>query len=398
MNAETRRALLLLAGSIVGYVVVMAANPARASLRDGIRCVRRYRQLWLIPAAFGGAHALFSLWVRCYEAWVVPDAPPALVPWAGWQPPALPDTLAASALPAAESTASIFNCVVSAFPLSALGAALFLCNWGGYQATVYRGLLRRWGRLGSLLIHGAFLLCAMAALAKPVLFGGLPRLNTYFGERTLLRAGEGINALSFFFEYLLGVGVQIYLVLLAFAWIRGLRFGFHEMRRFAARRFVFVFKWAAVVLAISALGINLPLFVASFRDASAQWQPTTLVNLTRWALVVILFVFCAAQALLVFHNESLRRALLDSLGFWRRYGWHAGWLILVAALHFLGLAVANAFLSPALGQWTWPAAVWSLLLYPSVWGGLAGWFLASWVCLFRRCERNRPDDGDLIRF
>ena len=398
MNPEARRWLLFCAGALAGYATLMLTNPARPSLRDGWLCLRRYRQLWLVPATFGTLHAAFSRWVRFYEAWVIPDAAPALLPWTGWQPTGWTDAFSASLLPAAEGTASIFNCIVTAFPLSALWAGLLLCNWRGYQAVLYRGLRRRCGRLASLGIHAALLLCATAALAKPVLFGGLPRLNAYFGEATLLRAGESVNALSFFFEYLLGVAVQIYLVLLVFTWVRGLSFDFDGLRRFALRRFSFVVKWSAVVLIVSALGISAPLVVASFGPADAAWEPGKWVLWTRWALAAGLLLFGTMQALLIFHNETLRQALGDTGQLWRRYGWHLGSLLAVAAVHFLALAVLNAYLPVALGRWTWPGAVWNVLLYPLLWSALAGWFLASWVCLFRRCERGSPDVEELVRF
>ena len=104
------------------------------------------------------------------------------------------------------------------------------------------------------------------------------------------------------------------------------------------------------------------------------------------------------QILLIFHNESLRQALGDHFRLLRRHGGHVGWFVLVVALHFFALALADAFLPLALGPWTWPAATWSLLVHPLLWTALAGWFVASWVCLFRRCERNRPDADELVRF
>ena len=398
MNPETRRWLVLWAGALFGYGLLMFVNPARPSLRDGFRCLCRHRQLWWVPALFGVFHAAFSLWVRVYEAWVIPDAPPALLPWTGWQPPGWGDALTASLLPAAEGTSSLFNCVATTFPLSALWAGLLLCNWRGYQAVLYRALRRRGGRAASVCVHAALLLCAVAALCKPILFGGLPRLNAYLGEAALLRLGEAVNALSFFFEYLLGVAVQIYLVLLVFTWTRGLSFNFDGLRRFALRRFSFVARWAAVVLIVSALGISLPLIVASFRPLEAPWETTGFVRATRWGLTVLLVAFCSVQLLLIFHNETLRQAWADALSLWRRYAWHVASFLAVGAVHFLALAMVNAYLPPALGQWTWPGAAWNVLVYPTLWGGLAGWFLASWVCLFRRCERGCPDAAGLVRF
>jgi hypothetical protein len=56
----------LLLGALVGYLVVMFTNPVRASLRDGLRCVRRYKVLWVTLGSFGFAYALFQLALRYY--------------------------------------------------------------------------------------------------------------------------------------------------------------------------------------------------------------------------------------------------------------------------------------------------------------------------------------------
>ena len=123
-----------------------------------------------------------------------------------------------------------------------------------------------------------------------------------------------------------------------------------------------------------------------------------MIQVTRWVLSVILLIFCAMQVLLIFHNETLARALGDHFRLLRRHGGHVFWLVVIAAIHFLALAIADEFLTIALGPWTWPAALWSLFVQPLAWTAVAGWLLASWVCLFRRCERNRPDVDELVRF
>ena len=401
MYEGTHRLWLLAAGALVGYVAVMWTNPVRASLRDGLRCIRRHPQIWLLPASFALAHSVFRLWRHEYEARVIPNAVPALVPWTGWQPPPWSETVAASWLPAIESTAAIFNCIVTTFPLSAVGAALFLVNWRGYQSALYRAFRRRLGKLGGFVGHLGLVVSASAAVCKPVLFGGLPGLNGYFGAVILLRVGEVVDSLSFVFEYLLGVGVQIYVILLAFAWIRGLTFDFDGLRRFALRRFAFVVKWAAVVIVVSGLGINLPLLVGGFQAASdpitADWINRT-IHVTRWLLSGGLLLFCSVQIFLIFHNESLARAVRDHFRLGRRYGGHVGWLVSIVAVHFFALAIGDAFVPSAAGSWTWIGATWSLFVYPLMWTVLAGWFVASWVCLFRRCEQDRPDLEELVPF
>ena len=240
---------------MIGYAVLMAANPARPSLRDGLRCVLRYKQIWLIPAGFALAHSGFRLWRHASENQLLPAAAPIFAPWAGWRPPPWAGTLATSWLPALESTAAIFNCIFTTFPVSALAAALFLGNWRGYQVSLFRALRRRLGVWGGLAVQGVLAVCALAAVCKPALYGGVPYLNRYLGAAGP-GVGEIVDSLSFVFEYLLGVGTQIYVILLCFAWIRGLTFDFDELRRFALRRFAFVVKWAAVVIVISSAGIG----------------------------------------------------------------------------------------------------------------------------------------------
>jgi len=63
----------LLLGSIVGYLLVMFTNPVRTSLRDGMRCVRRYKVLWVTLGSFGFAYALFQLALRYYFFCVLPQ-------------------------------------------------------------------------------------------------------------------------------------------------------------------------------------------------------------------------------------------------------------------------------------------------------------------------------------
>lgn len=398
MNSDSGHGALLVAGTAVGYLIVMAANPAHPSLRDGLRCLRRYPRVWGLPAGFALAHAGFNLWVRVYEAWAVPGAPPIIRTWTGWQPPPWSEAFAASRLPTGESCAGIFNCIATTFPLSAVWAALFLGNWRGSQGALARELRRRFGWAVGTLVHLGLVLCVAAALVKPFFFGGLQQINLYLGSAALERVGEVTNWLSFLFEYLLGVSVQIYLVLLCYAWIRGLSFDFESLRRFALRRFVFVVKWALVVMIVSSVGINLPLVFASFQGPEHRLDPAGLILATRWFLTGTLLVFSAMQILLIFHNESLLRALTDQWRLWSRHAWHLSWFLVVMALHFFLLETANALLPVALGPWTWPAAAWNLVLHPLLWSGLASWFLVSWVCLFQRCERNRPDADELVKF
>jgi hypothetical protein len=399
MDPDLRR-FLLLVGALAGYGLLMVASPVRASLRDGARCVFRHKQLWALPASFGFVHAVFRQWVRWFETSLIPGSGPFVSPWKGWQPTSLSDTLSITWLPTLESVAGIFDCMVDTFPLSAGAAALFLGNWRGYQGAMHRGLRRRFGLSAGLLIHAGLVACALAAAVKPVLFGGLPRLNAFFGADALLRLGELVNWLGFVFEYLLGVAIQVYLILLCFVWLKGLSFDFHELRRFALRRFASVVKWSGAVLFLSTLSLHLPLLMASFRPVlspGVEMQLAQAITVARWLLALVILGFFSLQMVLTFHNEPLPRALADHWRLVRSHGWRVGWLGLTAFAHFLLLGLGNSALRRGWGETTWPAMLWSLC-YPLLWAGLAGWFLASWVCLYRRFEIGQPDADDLVKF
>ncbi len=396
MDADLRRVGLLAAGAVAGYAVVLAFNPARPSLRDGRRCLARYPQIWTLPLVFTLSYSAFTLCMRWYETRRVDGGGGLLAPWAGWQPPAWADVLPSCGLPTAEGAAAVFNYIVRPFPLSVLAALVFLVNRRGYQGVVWRGLRRRFGRFGGGALHTLLLLGALAAALKPALFVGLTNPEAFVGEAELLRWGEVVNAFGFLFEYLLGVGVQIYLIVLCFLWVRGMRFQTDRAQRFALRRFAFVVRWAAVVMAISTLGITLPLVVARFQGPEGHDWVNPTVQSTRWVLAALLLTFCSLQMVLVFHNENLWQALGDHFRLLRRHGLHVGWLVVVAALHFFALALANAFLARALGTWTWPGALWTLLVYPTLWTTLAAWLLASWACLYARCRSDRADAEELV--
>ena len=396
MDFTTQQAILLVGGALAGYVVVMLANPARASLCNGLRCLTRYQRIWLIPAAFALTHAGLEFCLHLHAATDTPklfagstlSTEAAVVGWF--------DVLNASCLSAAESTSALFNCVVTAFPISVVGALLFLCNWRRVQSVIWRGLLRRCGTVPGFFAHLFIVLCALAALCKPLAFYLLSGTHLYFDEATTLRGGELINTFSSFFEYLLGVGAQIYLLLLAFVWARGLTFNFSELRHLAFRRFTVVARWAAVILVISGVGINLPLVLASFYPQASVRTMLDYGLLTRWLLAGVLLLFCAAQVLLTVHNHSLKSAATESFRLWRLHGWQVGWLIIVAALHFSLLAIVNTIVPHVFGPWSWLTGTWNLLACPILWSALAGWFLAAWVCLFRRCEGQRLEVVGLV--
>jgi hypothetical protein len=49
-----------LLGMLAGYLVVMRANPVRIALRDGFRCLLRFKRLWLVFALLALAYSAFQ--------------------------------------------------------------------------------------------------------------------------------------------------------------------------------------------------------------------------------------------------------------------------------------------------------------------------------------------------
>jgi hypothetical protein len=208
--------------------------------------------------------------------------------------------------------------------------------------------------------------------------------------------------LAFLFEYLFGVCIQIYLILLAYCWVRGLTFDHAKLLDFAIRRFAFVMKWAAVVMILSTLFIDLPLILKNFPpfDAWLAAEDETLdfrMRIARSTLAGFLLVFPTMQITLTFHNESIIEALRDHWRFLHGHWWRFAWFLVVAGFHCYLFHVGNLICSRALGEGTAPGILWSLLA-PWLNGMVGAWLLASWVCLYRSCDHARLPHESWIKF
>lgn len=402
----------LLVGAVFGYLLVMFTNPVRNSLRDGLRCIRRYSALWLTLGAFGFAYALFQLALRVYFHKVLPPGEGPVFVWAreAWRDPRFwlsgsPESLwylpphslwrvaVESILPALESVAGIFNLLVPTFPLSVVAAVLFLMNWEGHHAVLWRALLKRFGARGWA-IYGGILICALAAVAKPLLYVVPHLFGDYAKAATLwFLWAPVIEWLGFLFEYLVGVCVQICLILTAYCWVRGLTFTNQHLLDFAIRRFSLVVRWALIVMLLSSLLIHLPLILKNF-PLFQSWFPQEEAALDfRWKiarglLAVALLVFATMQITLIFHSESLGRAVRDHWRFVRCHWWSFGWLLMVAAMHFHLLRVVLELIQRGLGEGTALGVTWSLCA-PWLNGLMSAWLLASWVCFYKYSDRDR---------
>src|SRR5205807_7664687 len=145
---------------------------------------------------------------------------------------------------------------------------------------------RLWGYLVYLIV----LLSAIAALLKPIMFWALPIWGGLLPAAELLQISASVDAVAFIFEYLFGVYIQVYLIAVCFAWIRGLSFEEGELFRFGMRRFSYVLEWAGIVVLVSTLIVRVPLLLAYFMNI-----PDVLdyLPIERVIMCVLVIAFCS---------------------------------------------------------------------------------------------------------
>src|SRR5438093_13109978 len=200
-----------LLGLLTGYLLVMLANPVRLALRDGFRCIARYERVWLTFALLGFAYFVFQ-----FVTFSSVPSPSEIdfaeiIAFSNWNWSPLADVWHEVPLPAIESVAGIFDNATTTYPLSALAAILFLVNWRGLHRTFWRALskLYRWC---SIPIYLVFLVSTPAGLLRPVVFWRFPAWNNEVSTAHLLKISASIDALSFIFDYLVGVYIPVYLI------------------------------------------------------------------------------------------------------------------------------------------------------------------------------------------
>ncbi|HEX8312343.1 MAG TPA: hypothetical protein VF614_13565 [Chthoniobacteraceae bacterium] len=412
----------LLCGALGGYLLLMCTNPVRSSFRDGLRALGRYRTLWVALGTFGFAYALFQIALRAYFASALPPGMAPTFTWmrAAWRDPdrwlsGSPESLwwlprgdfravlRDSVMPALDSLSGLFNWLVTTFPLAAVAAVLLFINWENHHVVLWRALRKRFGMF-ALLVHAGILLCALAALVKPFIYVAPSFIQAQDAStpsllETWIVWSPVVEWLAFLFEYLFGVCIQIYLILLAYVWVRGLTFTREHLLDFAIRRFSFVVKWAAVIMVLSSVLINAPMILRHFEPFSA-WFPeeeifSDALPKARAALAVFILFGATIQITLTFHSESLRKAMRDHARFVFRNWWPFGWFLVVAALHFYALHVLQLSVARGVGEGTALWVAW-MLLFPWLGAYVAGWLLASWVCVFKRCDTGRAANDNWL--
>lgn len=369
---------------LAACVVALCVPSVRDSYANGWRCLLRHASLWKLPGGFALAYGLFQLLDFLLLHWRIGRVP-ELAPVIARMPLDYRQIALDSILPAAELLAGALNCLVATFPVSVLCGFLFLANYRGLTGELGYALLRRY-RIWGWVWLGLLAACALASLLKPLTILALPELVTILSLQELLVASSLVNGLSFAFEYLLGTCLQVYLLLIAYGWVRGLHFRRARVLQFAVRRMGFVLKWALVIVVATLALIHLPLFAEAWLTGDPiGWRTLVLVEtVSRPTLAAIMLLLATVQIRLVLHNDSLRGALAAHGRFLRMHG--------LSCLVFLlaGFSVLFLLQILRLGGAAWFGAaifkqVWSIVL--EIGGAISGgWILASWVCFYKRCE------------
>ncbi|CAN5541784.1 hypothetical protein BH20VER1_BH20VER1_01750 [soil metagenome] len=390
---ETLQALLPLLGLVCGYAVVMLFNPVRLALRDGFRCITRFKRIWLTFVLLGFAYSLFQFatFTRFENRTGLDLRDVTAI--SSWSWPRLVDVWRETPLLTLEGVAGIFDNAMTTYPLSVLAAVLMLGNWRGLHRALFVALQKRF-KLWGYAIYAVVVLSAIASLFKPIVFWRLPTWRTVLPEAWLFQTAASVDAVSFIFEYLFGVYIQVYLITVCLAWIKGLSFTEIGLFQFAVRRFSFVMKWAGLVICASLLIVRLPLLLAYFIDLPGvmDYQQSE-----RYVMSGLLVLFASVQISLVLHNESLAAALRAHWQFIRRNALRFSWFLLICALHFFLLVACDAIVRGAIEERLAGIIAWKLI-YVIARGLITGWLLASWVCLFRQCETGRANQETWIKY
>lgn len=210
----------------------------------------------------------------------------------------------------------------------------------------------------------------------------------------LLRISATVDATAFIFEYLLGVYIQVYLITVCLAWIKGVSFEEGELFRFAMRRFSYVLEWAGIVVAVSMLIVRLPLLLAYFTNIPGVLD---YLPIARVLMSILIIAFCSVQISLALHNETLIDAIRAHFLFVRKNADRLGWFLAICGIHFFCIMVCDAIVRSAIADRLGALFLWKLS-FALLRGVIAGWLLASWVCLFRQCETGRINGEKWIQY
>src|SRR5882724_11883052 len=376
-----------------GYVLVMFFNPVRRALVDGFRCIGRYKRIWITFALLGFGYFVFQfVTFTPVRNWSDLDlAQIASLPQ--WYWPRFAEIWTETPLPALEGVAGIFDNATTTYPLSVVAAVFMLVNWRGLHGALVRAMRKRYG-FWSYLVYLILLRSALASLLKPIVFWRLPEWSGLVPAAGLLRISATVDAAAFIFEYLLGVYIQVYLITVCLAWIKGVSFEEGELFRFAMRRFSYVLEWAGIVVAVSMLIVRLPLLLAYFTNIPGVLD---YLPIARLLMSILIMAFCSVQISLALHNETVIDAIPAHFLFVRKNAGRLGWFLVICGIHFFWIMVCDAIVRSAIADRLGALFLWKLS-FAFLRAVIIGWLLASWVCLFRQCETGRISGEKWIQY
>ena len=382
-----------LLGLCGGYAIVMLFNPVREALCDGFRCIARFKRIWLTFVLLGFAYSVFQFatFTPIQKSADLDLNQVASLP--SWYWPRLAEVWHETPLPALEGVAGIFDNATTTYPLSVVAAVLMVVNWRGLHGALLRALRKRY-RFWSYFIYFILLLSALASLFKPIVFWRLPEWGGVVPAAGLLQISATVDAVAFIFEYLFGVYIQVYLITVCLAWVKGVSFEEGELCRFAMRRFSYVLKWAGIVVLVSTLIVRMPLLLAYFMHI-----PNVLdyLPLERVLMSGLIIAFCSVQISLALHNETLGAAIRAHRQFIGANAHRFGWFLLICAMHFFFIMACDAIARAAVTDRLVVLFLWKCI-FVFLRGLITGWLLASWVCFFRQCETDRVNWESRVRY
>src|SRR5438093_476872 len=376
-----------------GYALMMFFAPVRRALVDGLHCLRRYQRIWITFAVLAFGYFVFQFvtftpirnWTDLELSQIT-----SLPEWA-W--PRLSEIWMETLLPAVEAVAGIFDNATTTYPLSVIAAILMIVNWRGLHGALVRALRKRYGFWGYL-VYVILFLSALASLLKPIVFWRLPEWSGLVPAADLLRISATVDASAFIFEYLLGVYIQVYLITVCLAWIKGVSFEEGELFRFAMRRFSYVLEWAGIVVAVSTLIVRVPLVLAYFTNIPGVLDYLPIARVLMSGLII---AFCSVQISLALHNETLIEAMRAHAQFVRQNAGRLVWFLIICGLHFFAIMICDAVMRSAIADRLGALFLWKFS-FAFLRGIVTGWLLASWVCLFRQCETGRVNQERWIQY
>jgi hypothetical protein len=373
-----------LLGLCGGYALLMFFNPIRRALGDGFRCITRFKRIWLTFALLGFGYFIFQF------ATFTPIRNSAdldlnqVISLPSWRWPTFIEIWRETPLPALEGVAGIFDNATTTYPLSVLAAVFMIINWRGLHGALLRALWKRY-RFWSYFIYLILLLSALASLFKPIVFWRLPEWGGLLPASGLLQISATVDTVAFIFEYLFGVYIQVYLITVCLAWVKGVSFEEGELFRFAMRRFSYVLKWAGIVVLFSTLLVRLPLLLAYFKNIPGVLD---YLPIQRSVMSGLIIAFCSVQISLALHNESLGDAIRAHRRFICQNAGPLGWFLLICGIHFFGIMICDAVARGAIADRLGALFLWKFI-FACLRGVITAWLLASWVCLFRQREALR---------